>query len=211
MPGTRTVIRYALAAGLGAVGFFGSRWSGGAQTLRDTIPRNQPPLLRVMPPSQAEVVSARSEKIVIFSREQVGNGETWDFVAGAWELLPDQLGKPITKRAEFAHSGGSADFLVWDRRHFADQYVTVRVPEVVNLYRIDYRAWSIEVVLQAQGMFGFGVGGDNIYLRMNSGIRRLNRVTGALEAIEPLFAQVATFEDTWLVREQGSPRTRSGF
>jgi len=122
-----------------------------AQGLKDVIPRNQQPILRVFPPASAEQSKIATGKFVIFTREQVGTN--WDFIAGAWECVPSRPETPLTKRIEFCHSSWNADALLntlvrdeSDGMH--PRFVRVQVDSgdrdfSVNLYDINYRTWEV--------------------------------------------------------------------
>ena len=104
---------------------------GSLQQPINVIPRNQPPLLTVMRPTPDDKTSKATEKVILLSREKVGSPDVWDFLACAWEFLPDNPTNPITKRVTFAHSSWNPDFLAVIPEHTADDYLElngIRIP-----------------------------------------------------------------------------------
>jgi hypothetical protein len=179
-----------------------------AQGLKNVIPRNQKPLLRVFPPAPAEQSRSGDGKFVIFTREQMG--KKWDFIAGAWECVPSRPSTPITKRVEFCHSSWNADPLLdasvrdeSDGMH--PRFVRLQVDKgdasyTVNLYDINYRTWKVRCLWQGRQLLGFGCMGDSIFCDSSAGWLLLNTSSGKLNRKVP-FILVETDGKYWLVRK----------
>ena len=181
-----------------------------AQGLRNVIPKDQKPVLKVFPPSAAEQCKAGVGKFVIFTREQVG--EDWDFIAGAWECIPSRPDTAITKRVEFCHSSWNCapllDGLVADDSNgMHPRFATLQVDSgdrdyAVNLYDINYRTWNVRCIWQGSRLSAFGVMGDSIFCKDADVWLLLNAATGKLDQKIP-FVPVETDGDFWLVRKPG--------
>ena len=179
---------------------------GSLQQPINVIPRNQPPLLTVMRPTPDDKTSKATEKVILLSREKVGSPDVWDFLACAWEFLPDNPTNPITKRVTFAHSSWNPDFLAVIPEHTADDYLELKMDnDTVNLYRIDFRNWDVKVLSTNEWFNDYALGGNYIYLFSKNGVHRLHRLTGQLEATEPRFSREAEFEKSWLVHMDDAP------
>jgi hypothetical protein len=181
-----------------------------AQGLKNVIPKDQKPLLKVLPPAPAEQTRPGTGKFVIFSREPVG--KEWDFIAGAWECIPSRPDVPITKRVEFCHSSWNCasllDTLVADDSNgmhprFARLQVdSDRAHYSVNLYDINYRTWDVRCIWQGSRLGAFGVMGDSIFCRSADGWLLINAASGKLSQEIP-FVPLKTDGDFWLVRKPG--------
>ncbi len=181
-----------------------------AQGLRNVIPKDQKPVLKVFPPSPAEQCQAGVGKFVIFTREQVG--KDWDFIAGAWECIPSRPDTPITKRVEFCHSSWNCapllDGLVADDSNgMHPRFATLQVDRgdrdyAVNLYDIDYRTWDVRCIWQGSRLSAFGVMADSIFYRSADVWLLLNAATGKLSSKTP-FVPLETDGGFWLVRKPG--------
>ena len=181
-----------------------------AENLRQpifVIPSLQPPLPEVMRPGPDDASTKAAEKVILLSLERVGGSGVWDFLACAWEFLPDQPTNPITKRVTFAaHSDWSPDFLPFIPPHTADDYLELHMNNgTVILYRMDFRNWDVKVLSTNEWFNDYALGGDFIYCFSKSGVRRLNRFTGRLEVIEPRFSREVEFEKSWLVHMDDAP------
>jgi hypothetical protein len=166
--------QFARRCGLIALtGLFALAAQSSAQRLRNLIPPDQKPLLKVFPPSANEQSQPGVGKFVIFTREPAGKG--WDFIAGAWECIPSRPEVPIVKRAEFCRSswncGPLLDTLVADDSSgLHPRFARLQVDSgertyTVNLYDIDYRNWAVRCIWQGSRLSAFGVVGDSIFIR----------------------------------------------
>ena len=182
---------------------------------RMTIPADQPPLLRTWPPRADERAPRGTEKVVVFSREKIGNESQWDFIAGAWEFIPSQPNKKIVKRAEFSHSSWNAGLLVDGATGEAARFIRLQVDRpsttdyYVNVYRIDFSSWDVTVAARGQPPYftAFGAGGGLIYLNTADGLRLLDQRSCKIEKPSvawELLARVS--QDAWLVRKTGGDR-----
>lgn len=181
-----------------------------AQGLRNVIPRNQKPVLNVIPPSTAEQSKPGVGKFVIFTREPVG--KDWDFIAGAWECIPSRPDTPITKRVEFCHSSWNCapllDTLVADDSDgMHSRFARLQVDSgdrdyAVNLYDINYRTWDVRCIWQGRRLGAFGVMGDSIFCKSANDWLLLNVASGKVSQEIP-FTPLETDGDFWLVRKPG--------
>jgi hypothetical protein len=184
--------------------------STAAQTLIDVIPRSQPPEVRVFPPKESERTAPGTGKFVLFTREKVGASNEWDFVAGAWECIPDRPQVPITRRIRFPHAPGQPEPLLQypvDRRS-RDQFprwVKLRVPREDSraqtfLYDINYRTWETRCVWAGTNLWwAFGIFQNQIVCKGPGGWRALNPHAGTWvegSSVLPLGADGSH----WLVR-----------
>lgn len=176
----------------------------------DVIPRVQPPLQTIFRPGPGEDSLKAKEKVILLSREDVGGPGTWDFLACAWEFLPSQPQKPMTKRVVFEHSGSSPDFLPFIEPHQADEYLELAQHSSMNLYRVNFRNWDVAVILTNTWVRDYAMGGQNIYLWTTDQVLRLQRPTSAIQA-EPRFEYEGDFntryDASWLVHLDGTPPT----
>jgi len=178
------------------------------------IPLNQPPLLKTFPPKPEEQTRPGTGKFVIFTRESLRKPKRWDFIAGAWELIPSKPNVPITKRVEFCHSSWEArpllDTLVNDERN-RDQYprfVRLQVDAStnfnysVNLYDINYRTWETRCVWQGSRLGAFGVTKATVICENLDEWLSLDALTGTVRREVPLIP-VAIDAPYWIVRKSG--------
>jgi|GEM_PF-5347588 len=118
-----------------------------------SIPDEQPTLRRVIKPSQDELVPPGTEKCVIFTREDIGKENEWNFMAGAWEFIPSRPESGVVKRVEFARSSWAARLALDDDLKIdgsARNWVLLQVDDTrgkfgyrPNLYHIDFRTWDV--------------------------------------------------------------------
>lgn len=181
-----------------------------AEGLKNVIPRNQKPILRVFPPSTEEQSKISASKFVILTREQVGTN--WDFIAGAWECVPSYPELPLTKRVEFCHSSWNPDALLNvmvsdDSYGMHPRFVSLQVDSgdrdyAVNLYDIDYRTWEVRCLWQGRRLLAFGLMGDSIFCDSSDGWLQLDTTSGKLSHSIP-FTPIETDGNYWLVRKPG--------
>jgi hypothetical protein len=180
------------------------------QGLKNRIPKDQKPLLKVFPPSAAEQSKPGTGKFIIFTREQVG--KDWDFIAGAWECIPSQPEKPVTKRAELCHSSWNAEPLLDvlacdDSAGMHPRFARLQVDAgehfyTVNLYDINYRTWEVRCLWQGSRLAAFGVLDGSIFCHNMDNWMVLNASTGGISKEIP-FTPQATDGGFWLVRKPG--------
>lgn len=183
-----------------------------AQGLTNTIPRNQPPLLRLFPPAAKDQTSSGTGKFVIFTREETGKTNEWDFIAGAWECIPSKPDIPITKRAEFCHSSWNAGPLLNslvsdDSDGMFPQFVKLMVDAgdgeyTVNLYDINYRTWDVRCLWQGDRLSAFGVIKNSVFCKDSRGWFRLDATSGSFRKAVP-FIPLDVDGEFWLVRKPG--------
>jgi hypothetical protein len=182
-----------------------------AQGLKNVIPKDQKPVLKVYSPPAGEQCKAGTGKFVIFTREPVG--KDWDFVAGAWECIPSRPEIPVTKRAEFCHSSWNCDQLLNvlvsdDSCGMHPRFVRLQVDSgdrdyyTVNLYDINYRTWEVHCIWQGNRLSPFGVMGDSIFCSSTDGWLLVNSSSGKITKEIP-FTPIETDGDFWLVRKIG--------
>ena len=184
----------------------------GVEFLKNVIPRDQTPLARVFPPTAAEQSPPGTGKFVIFTREEIGKPGEWDFIAGAWECIPSQPARPITKRVEFAHSSWNATPLLGgltrDRSEGRfPRFVTLQVDAGdrsyrENLYDIDYCGWGVRCLWQGPRLDAFGVLDDVIFCDNHPGWMGIGTATGAIRKEVP-FTPLEVADGYWLVRKPG--------
>lgn len=175
------------------------------------IPDDQPPLRRVIKPSQAELVPPGTEKFVIFTRESIGGADDWDFVAGAWEFIPTRPAAGIVKRVEFARSSWAARLALDDDLKIdgpARNWVRLQVDDSrrkigyrPHLYRIDFRTWDV-IFLGDEPLYGVAGGNrDTLLVAGDEGIVPLDVKTATVESgAEPFVVLNQDYEtDLWLI------------
>jgi hypothetical protein len=181
-----------------------------AQGLTNTIPSNQAPLARTFPPTSAEQTPAGTGKFVIFTREEIGKPNEWDFIAGAWECIPSRPEVPVTKRVEFCHSSWNAapllDTLVRDDSHgLYPRLVRLQVDAddrnyKINLYEINYRTWDVRCVWQGERLSAFGVLKNSVFCQDSRDWFLLDVTSGKLSKEVPFIP--FDFDGAfWLVRK----------
>lgn len=183
-----------------------------AQTLKNTIPRDQPPLSRVFAPAVAEQTPAGTGKFVIFTREATDKPDEWDFIAGAWECIPSRPEVPITKRVEFCHSSWGAKPLFDtpfpdDAEGLFPRFVTLTVDAGdrnyrENLYDINYRTWDVRCIRQGERVSAFGAIKDAIFCQSSDGWFRLDAVSAEINRAVPCWP-LDVDGAYWLVRKPG--------
>lgn len=184
-----------------------------AAGLRNIIPKEQPPISRTFPPAPADRAPSGTGKFVIFTREEVGKGDEWDFVAAAWECIPSRPDLPLTKRVEFCHSSWNAspllDVLVRDdSQDRFPRFVRLQVDAgnrdyAVNLYDINYRTWDVRCIWQGARLSAFGVMQETVFCHDGEGWFRLKCSTGAIQNGPPPFVPLHVDGGHWLVRKPG--------
>ena len=182
------------------------------QGFTNTIPRKQPPLSRTFPPVPKEQTPSGTGKFVIFTREDTGKTNEWDFIAGVWECIPSKPEIPITKRIEFCHSSWNADALLNvlardNRDGLHPRFVRLQVDANeryyrVNLYDINYRTWETRCIWQGERLIGFGVLMNFVYCDGDQEWFRLDATTGKLIKDLP-FIPLDVDGEFWLVRKPG--------
>lgn len=183
-----------------------------AQGLKDVIPRDGPPVARVFPPALAEQTPPGTGKFVIFTREELDLPGVWNSIAGAWEAIPSQPDRPITKRVEFAHSSWNAEPLLDglvrdDSEGRFPRFVTLQVPagqhdSRVNLYDIDYRTWVVRYLWQGERLSAFGVLDGVVFCENRPAWVGIETATGAFRKELP-FIPLDVAGGYWLVRKPG--------
>jgi hypothetical protein len=181
-----------------------------AQGLKNTIPRNQPPLARVFPPASAEQTPTGTGKFVIFTREPTGKANEWDFTAGAWECIPSRPNLPVTKRVEFCHSSWEAepllDCLVRDESDGRfPRFVQLQVDagnfdSRVNLYDINYRTWEVRFIWQGDRLRAFGVIKNTVFCKDSRDWFCVDATSGKISTNMP-FIPLDVDGAFWLVRK----------
>lgn len=182
-----------------------------AEGLRNLIPKEQKPILKVYPASEAEKAKKTGGRFVLFTREEVG--KEWDFLAGAWECFPDHPDVPVTKRVEFCHSSWNADTLLDGLAADGSEgrfprYVRLQVDEGdsgyrVNLYDIDYRSWDVRCIWQGRRLAAFGELAGLVFCRGDEGWFALGSDSGVLLKDLP-FEPVEVDGQYWIVRKAGT-------
>jgi hypothetical protein len=165
------------------------------------------------PPPDDTIVPAGTEKFIIFARERVAGGGQWDYIATAWEYIPNRSEQPITCRVRFERSSWSPDLLFWDEPSDCPEFVRFQVncaegPHgyTVNLYEIDYRTWDVVTRLQAPQIIGLGVSAERVFLGVGDSSRAstrlwvLNRSTGVIEPPARPFHKLDDFGELWLIK-----------
>ncbi|MBX7105157.1 MAG: hypothetical protein K1X57_13835 [Gemmataceae bacterium] len=173
---------------------------------QNAIPPDQKTPLKVYPPSADQQSKPGTGKFVIFTREPVGKSS--EYVAGAWECIPSEPDRPITKRVDFCHSSWSASPLLSglvadDSKGRCPRFVRLQVNSddrtyTVKIYDIDYRTWDVRCVWQGKQFQGFGTLGRSIICSTSDGWIRIDAETGALSKDVP-FEPLWTDGDFWVV------------
>jgi hypothetical protein len=181
-----------------------------AEGLINAIPKNQAPLARTFPPTSTEQTSPGTGKFVIFTREETGKSNEWDFIAGAWECIPSRPEMPITKRVEFCHSSWNAetllDCLVRDDSYgLYPRFVRLQVDAgdfdyTVNIYDINYRTWGIRCVWQGNNATAFGAMKSSIFCKSVDSWFRIDAASGNITEDVP-FVPMDVEGAYWLVRK----------
>lgn len=178
------------------------------------IPDDQPPLRRVIKPLPDELVQQGTEKCVFFTREHIGGADDWDFVAGAWEFIPNRPAAGIVKRVEFTRSSWAATLALGDELRVdgpARNWVRLQVDDArrkygyrPNLYHIDFRTWDV-TFLGDKPFYG-AVGGNRDVLLVSGdegivpwSVKTATAITGA-----PPFFKLLEHRgmDLWLVEQK---------
>lgn len=196
------------------IAFFiaGSISTSPAQGLKSTIPKDQKPLLKIFPPQTAEQTPAGTGKFVIFTREEIGKQNDWDFIAGAWECIPSRPDVPVTKRVEFCHSSWNAEPLLNtlvrdDSKGLFPRFVRLQVGArdrnyKVNLYDINYRTWDVRCLWQGDRLSAFGVIKNSVFCHDSRDWFRLDATLGRISKELP-FIPLGVDRASWLVQKTG--------
>lgn len=187
----------------------------GKDALVNRIPDEQPPLRRVIKPSQDELVPSGTEKCVIFTREKIGKENEWDFVTGAWEFIPSRPEAGVVKRVEFARSSWSAHLALDDDLNIdgpARNFVLLQVNDSrrkygyrPHLYRMDFRTWDVAYL---GSEFSSVVGGnrDTLLVVGQAGIVPFDvKTVTVARGAEPFVIVGRDYEtDLWLITSEKS-------
>ncbi len=156
------------------------------------IPDDQPAVRHVFPPAKADQVLPGTEKFILFSREEIGGKDDWDFIAGAWEFIPSRPEAGVVKRAEFARSSWTATLAVKPSLGIegpARNLVLHQVDDSTrprgfrrNLLRADFRTWKVEFLGESPFVSVEGGNEKTLLVEGEDGYRHYRVATGQGEA-----------------------------
>jgi len=168
-----------------------------------------PPTLRqVFPPGAYEMAPPGAEKFIIFSRGEISS---------AWEFIPSQPDRGVVKRVEFAPSSWVATLAVRPDLGIerpARDFVLFQVSDSrrphnlrLDLYRIDFRSWSVEALGESPFSSVAGGTAERLLVAGPDGIVPFSVANGAAEAGAHPFTKLHSCRETglWLISQGTGP------